>query len=84
VEFAAMSLADIRVEKYCLVYCGDRCNCQRGGAVTKDPDYDLIPPLQGATRGTQCGECGAKFDYDKAYGFVCGNLRCPVQLKTTC
>jgi hypothetical protein len=49
-----------------------------------DNNYDLIPPQPQAKRGIQCGQCGMKFDHGKAYGFVCGNLTCPVQLKATC
>jgi len=54
-------------------------------SITPDPEYDFIPPLQAAPvkRGTQCGECGMKFEYGKSYGFCCGNLRCPTQLKVT-
>lgn len=59
------------------------------GKVQPDPKYDFVPPLPsdgpcGTKLGSQCGECGAKFDYGKAYGFVCGNQRCPVQMKPTC
>jgi hypothetical protein len=49
----------------------------------KDPEYDWIPPMtqpgpgEGPKRGSQCGECGMKFEYGKAYGFYCGNSRCP-------
>lgn len=46
----------------------------------RDPDYDWVPPLKDqppAKRGSQCGECGMKFEYGKTYGFHCGNQRCP-------
>lgn len=53
-------------------------------APVHDPNYDWIPPLPPlmpanlATKlGVQCGECGMKFDYDKAYGYACQNQRCP-------
>lgn len=50
--------------------------------VTPDKDYDFIEPIRRLEKkGVQCGECGQKFDYDKAYGFVCNNIRCPIQLK---
>lgn len=51
--------------------------------VRRDPDYDWIPPLppmtpHSATKlGVQCGECGIKFEYGKAYGYACQNSRCP-------
>lgn len=48
----------------------------------RDPDYDLIPPLPKAPprkKGSQCGECGMKFEYGKAYGYCCINPRCPTQ-----
>ncbi|MEP0323329.1 hypothetical protein [Bauldia litoralis] len=38
---------------------------------SNDPDYDWVPPLKAGKRGSQCGKCGSKFDYDKAYGYVC-------------
>lgn len=47
----------------------------------RDPEYDWQPPLKDepiAKRGRQCGECGMKFDYDKSYGFHCGNYKCPM------
>lgn len=51
-------------------------------AFQKDGHYELVPPRSDA-KGIQCGECGSKFDYGKAYGFVCGNINCPVQSKVT-
>lgn len=54
-----------------------------GTAVDRDPDYDFVPPLPKpgeatwVRKGTQCGECGMKFEYGKAYGFCCSNARCP-------
>lgn len=53
--------------------------------IKPDPEYDFIPPLQTSPmkKGTQCGECGMKFEYGQSYGFYCGNLRCPTQLKAT-
>lgn len=45
-----------------------------------DPDYDLIPRLPErpvAKKGSQCGECGMKFEYGKAYGYCCMKPRCP-------
>ena len=35
-----MSLADIRIEKFCLVYCGDLCNCRYSGR----PEISDAPP----------------------------------------
>jgi hypothetical protein len=53
-------------------------------SIKPDPNYDLVPALpQQAKKGSQCGECGGKFDYGSAYGFRCGNQRCPMQLKLT-
>lgn len=45
-----------------------------------DPEYDLIEsrPMK---RGTQCGKCGMKFDFNTAYGFCCPDYDCPVQPK---
>ena len=52
--------------------------------VERDPDYDWIPPIQDQRHpwalkkvGVQCGECGMKFEYGKAYGYACCNSRCP-------
>lgn len=48
----------------------------------RDPDYDLAPPLPVQAerkKGAQCGECGSKFDYGVAYGYVCPRgERCPM------
>ena len=55
-------------------------------SVKPDPNYDFIPPLQETSttkRGTQCGECGMKFEYGMNYGYYCGNHRCPTQIKPT-
>ena len=55
-------------------------------SVTPDKDYDFVPPLpkqaeiNRGPKGTQCGECGMKFEYGKAYGYCCTNLRCPCGL----
>lgn len=52
-------------------------------AVERDPNYAWVPPLSerwDGTRqpkGTQCGECGMKFEYGKSYGFHCSNTHCP-------
>jgi hypothetical protein len=49
--------------------------------VEQDPDYDFIPPMPkdrpAHKKGTQCGECGMKFEYGQAYGYCCQNARCP-------
>lgn len=52
-------------------------------SIQRDPDYDFVPPLPKpgeatwVRKGTQCGECGMKFEYGHAYGFCCANSRCP-------
>lgn len=53
-------------------------------SVTPDSDYDFIPPLVKRDerqfpikKGTQCGECGMKFEYGHAYGYCCPNHNCP-------
>ncbi len=38
-----MSLADIRIEKFCLVYCGERCDCQAARVLGDE----VFPPAQG-------------------------------------
>ena len=54
-------------------------------SVVHDKDYELVAPLQtNGKRGIQCGLCGIKFDYDKAYDYWCGNLNCPVTLQVRC
>lgn len=48
---------------------------------SRDDDYVLIPKLSAepqTKRGSQCGECGMKFEYGKNYGFHCGSYRCPM------
>lgn len=47
-----------------------------------DPEYNLVDKLPIAKKGTQCGECGMKFDYGQAYGYHCGNSKCPVGFGT--
>ena len=49
--------------------------------ITPDPNYELVPPQK---KGIQCGQCGMKFDKDKAMGYVCSNNNCPVFIKATC
>lgn len=54
----------------------------------RDSDYVLIPklpPEQNSQwpKGQQCGECGMKFDFGTAYGFVCLHQRCPIMPKVT-
>ncbi len=53
--------------------------------ITPDPEYDFIKPLRPdegraipMRRGTQCGECGMKFDYNISYGYGCSNNSCPM------
>ena len=49
-----------------------------------DDGYEVVPPLPKIqVKGSKCGECGMKFDRGKAYGFVCPNMRCPMQSKIT-
>lgn len=53
---------------------------QPTAGVERDPEYDWVPPLKdqpSGKRGTQCGECGMKFEFGKAYGYYCTNTRCP-------
>ena len=59
--------------------------------VKPDPEYDFIPPSPRPAeqnwpykKGTQCGECGMKFEYGKAYGYYCSNSRCPTQFNPRC
>ena len=56
-------------------------------AVKPDPEYDYVPPLKYKDeqpwrykKGAQCGECGMKFEHNKAYGYCCANQRCPMML----
>jgi hypothetical protein len=51
--------------------------------IDPDPEYDFVTPWEKFTtrrpkKGSQCGECGMKFDYGLAYGYCCGNSRCPM------
>lgn len=43
--------------------------------IQPDPDYDFKPA---GKKGAQCGQCGMKFDYGKAYGFCCQQPGCPM------
>ena len=52
--------------------------------IVDDEGYILVPRREkNVVKGIKCGECGMKFDHDKCYGFVCGNSKCPIQLRTT-
>lgn len=47
----------------------------------KDPDYDYIEPLPKpakAKKGSQCGECGKKFDYGVYHSHCCPRKCCPM------
>ena len=53
--------------------------------VSPDPDYDLVPPtalpVELTTNhklGAQCVVCGAKFNYNQAYDFLCSRSSCPL------
>lgn len=46
--------------------------------IKPDPNYDFVKPLPELKRGSQCGECGQKFEYGHAYGYVCSRQRCPM------
>jgi hypothetical protein len=51
----------------------------------RDPEYDLIPKLPerpAPKKGSQCGECGMKFEYGVAYGYCCMNPRCPTNFRS--
>lgn len=49
----------------------------------EDENIPVIPPLkQNPITGVKCGECG--MIWKGAMGYVCPNLRCPIQLKVTC
>lgn len=55
--------------------------------LTLDDNYDIIKPLPRGTRqrrkkGMQCGKCGMKFDYGKAYGYTCPYMDCPTQFSS--
>jgi hypothetical protein len=45
---------------------------------TPDPEYDLVKPRYKHKRGTQCGECGQKFEYGVSYGYYCSSVNCPM------
>ena len=47
----------------------------------RDWRYRLVEPKQ--ELGTQCGVCWMKFDYNKSYGYSCGNTGCPMRSWTT-
>ena len=52
--------------------------------IVPDPDYDFVPPLPDqpvGKKGTQCGECGIKFEYNSMYAFWCPSPKCPVYPK---
>lgn len=45
------------------------------------PDGYIIVPKktpEQLAKGQQCGECGARFDFGRAYSYVCYNNRCPL------
>lgn len=44
--------------------------------------YIIVPPIQ-EIKGYKCGECGIKFEPNKAYGYVCNNDKCPMQVRIT-
>lgn len=47
--------------------------------------YRVIPPKKEVVeKGVKCGLCGMKFDHGRAYGFVCSNTQCPMQMNVTC
>lgn len=52
------------------------------------PDgFRIVKPITNefphVEKGIQCGVCGMKFEHNKAYGYACQNLNCPVFLKAT-
>jgi len=50
-----------------------------------DDGYLVIrkpPPENRPIKGTKCGNCGMKFDYNQAYGYHCPDLNCPMQSAT--
>lgn len=54
-------------------------------SITPDPDYDLVKPwatmdAPKRKKGSQCGQCGMKFDYGQHYGYSCGHNDCPMGL----
>lgn len=55
--------------------------------IEKDPEYDFIEPIGEALtkslkRGSQCGQCGAKFEYGKFYSYCCPHPDCPTGFNT--
>ncbi len=50
-------------------------------SIKPDPEYDFVKPLplqKKGSQGSQCGQCGMKFDYGVSYGFCCGQQNCPM------
>jgi hypothetical protein len=45
---------------------------------TPDPEYDLVKKRHNFKRGTQCGECGQKFEYGVSYAYHCPSANCPM------
>ena len=45
-----------------------------------DDGYIIVPAKKPAklAKGAQCGACGMKFDYGKAYGYSCRRSDCPI------
>ena len=68
------------------IWTGSSRSTGISNAIVRDPDYHWIEPLPPPVlngritgmKGSQCGQCGMKFDYDYSYGFHCGNNRCPI------
>lgn len=54
---------------------------------SKDDDgYIVAPPRKTSAsglKGVKCGACGMKFDHDKAYGYSCSKVDCPIFYKAT-
>lgn len=54
--------------------------------IEPDDNYDFVPPLRprvisrppNQKRGRQCGECGAKFEYNAAFQSCCSSSFCPM------
>ena len=52
-------------------------------SITPDPEYDFMQPYATMDKpkrkkGSQCGQCGMKFDYGQTYGYSCGHKDCPM------